>query len=93
MAECGVEVISPQQPDNAAAQPNAFRIAGRAVERMLRFGELVNLRRFLAGRWFVGGLGVVILRDGRSKENDDGKKKNKRCANSANSTEQTMFHG
>src|SRR5215468_10668867 len=35
MAEGGVEVVQPHQADHAAAEPDAFRIAGRAVNGLL----------------------------------------------------------
>ena len=46
MAEGGVEIVSPEQVDDAAAEPHAFRIAGRSAHRALGFGELIDLLRF-----------------------------------------------
>jgi len=45
MAEGGVEIVSPEQVDDAAAEPHAFRIAGRSAHRALGFGELIDLLR------------------------------------------------
>ena len=43
VAEGGVEVVAPHQADHAAAKPDAFRIAGGAVDRLGRFDEFVRL--------------------------------------------------
>ncbi len=42
VAEGGVEVVAPQQADHAAAEPDAFRVAGRPVEQARRLGDLVD---------------------------------------------------
>ena len=70
MAEGGVHIVAPQQPDHPAAEPDAFGVAGRAAHLAGRLGELVDpalgvrvglgLRRLVAGL-AVGGLGVAAL--------------------------------
>ena len=60
MAEGGVEIVAPEQADHAAAEPDAFRIAGRAGQEPRRLGDFVDL--FLA---FLGGVGGRLLRFGR----------------------------
>jgi hypothetical protein len=52
MAEGGVEVVPPQQADDAAAQPDAFRIAGRPGQGPRGFCDLIGL--FLP---FLGSIG------------------------------------
>src|SRR5580698_7315889 len=70
MAERGVEVVPPQQADHPAAEPNAFGIACRAAQRLLRLGKFVDFlgvfRLILTGRrWaLLGGLGVTTLGEG-----------------------------
>ena len=69
MAERGIEVVAPEQTDHPAAEPDAFRIAGRAADLGGGFGELIGpalriLGRIagLAGlRRLVAGLGVAGL--------------------------------
>ena len=43
MAERRVEVVSPEQPDHPAAEPDALGIAGRPGDFLLRLGEFVDL--------------------------------------------------
>src|SRR3954469_8484897 len=43
MAERGVEIDAPHQDNDAAAEPDAFRIAGRAIDGLRGFDELVAL--------------------------------------------------
>jgi hypothetical protein len=50
----GVHVVPPQQPDHPAAEPDAFRVAGRAADLPGGFGELVGLPLGFLCR--VGGL-------------------------------------
>src|SRR5665647_3315955 len=57
MAEGGVEVVPPQQADHAAAEPDAFRVAGGAGQQPGRFGDLIDL--LLA---FLGSIGGRLLR-------------------------------
>ena len=56
MAEGGVEIVAPQQADHPAAEPDAFRVAGRAGEQAGGLGDLVDA--FLA---FLGGVGGRFL--------------------------------
>ena len=55
MAERGVHVVPPQQADHTAAEPDAFRVAGRPANQTGSFGKLVcPALRILCG---VGSLG------------------------------------
>jgi len=70
VAESSVEIVAPEQTYDPAAEPDAFRIAGRSIERMLRLGELVDLlrlfARLLAARGgLVGGFGFGALCESR----------------------------
>ena len=63
MAEGGVEVVPPQQADHPAAEPDAFRIAGRAGDQAGRLGELVDLALGVLGGsagWAAGGLSAAL---------------------------------
>ena len=42
VAEGGIEIVAPQQADHPAAEPDAFRVAGRPGEQARRFGDLVD---------------------------------------------------
>ena len=42
VAEGGVEVVAPEQADHPAAEPDAFRVAGRPGEQAGGFGDLVD---------------------------------------------------
>jgi hypothetical protein len=42
MPECSVKVVTPEQPNHAAAEPDAFRIAGRAAHLGRSLGEFIN---------------------------------------------------
>ena len=57
MAERGVEIVEPHQAHDAAAEPDAFGVSGRAVERLGGLDEFVGLALIVAGR--VGRLGPV----------------------------------
>ena len=68
MAEGGVHVVPPQQPDHPAAEPNAFRVAGWPVNHAGGFGELVDPALGLLGgvgrlrrRRLVAVLGIAAL--------------------------------
>jgi len=67
MAERGVEVVEPHQTYDAAAEPDAFGVSGRAVEGLGGFDEFVGLALVVLGRIArlrriaVGGLGLLIL--------------------------------
>jgi len=64
VTEGGVEIVEPHQADDPTAEPNAFRVAGRAVDGLLGFDELVGLaliiflRRRCVG---VGGIAGLLL--------------------------------
>ena len=68
MAKGGVHIIPPEQPDHPAAQPDAFRVAGRPVDQAAGFGELIDFVLSVLGgvgrrhrRRLVGPLGVAAL--------------------------------
>src|ERR1700722_20703780 len=67
VAECGIEIVPPQQTDHPPAKPDAFGIAGRSVEDTLSFSEFVDLLRLFAAvrrgraRRLFRGLGVGRL--------------------------------
>jgi hypothetical protein len=69
MAKGRVQVVTPEQADNAPAQPDAFGVPGRAADEPLRLGKLVDFLNFLgivfALGALVGGLGVPTLSKGR----------------------------
>src|ERR1700742_730445 len=58
MTKGGIEVVEPHQPDHAAAEPDAFRIAGRSVDRLGSFGEFIRLVLIV----FLGAIGGILLR-------------------------------
>ena len=49
VAEGCIEIVAPEQVDHAAAQPDAFRVAGRPGQKAGCLGDLVDL--FLAFPW------------------------------------------
>lgn len=62
MPEGGVEIIAVKEPDRAPPEPDALRLAGRAVQQLGRFCNLIHLlgvfrlaRRLtlIAGFWFL----------------------------------------
>jgi hypothetical protein len=65
MTERGVEIVAPHQHHDAAAEPDAFRVTGRTVDRLRRLDELIRLALIVASRigWsgLAGrGLGLVL---------------------------------
>jgi len=70
VTERGIEVVEPHQAHDAAAEPDAFGIAGRAVEGLGGFDEFVGLALVVLGgigglgRVTGGGFGLLILRVG-----------------------------
>ena len=69
VAEGGVEVVPPHQADHAPAEPDAFRIAGRAVDRLRGLDEFVGLALVVLGgvgrragrlRLFLRGRGAAL---------------------------------
>jgi len=99
VAECGFEVVAPEQTDHAAAKPYAFGIAGRSGHLVFDFRVLVDLlHRFLAGRCFLvrrrRGLGVGVLRGSRGIHRANGRREEKeRGAHGAGKTKHSMQHG
>ena len=59
VAEGGIEVVPPHQADHAAAEPDAFGVAGRAVDGLLGLGEFVGFALVVLGA--VGGCGGGVL--------------------------------
>ena len=68
VAERGIEVVPPHQADHAAAEPDAFGIAGRAVDGLRGLDEFVGLALVVLGG--VGGIGgrrlAGLVRGGRA---------------------------
>ena len=88
MAKGGIEIVAPQQADDAAAEPDAFGIARRPGERMLRFGKFIDLlglfgRLLTRCRRLVGRLGVVALGESRTGWNEYGRSDQERGARPA----------
>src|SRR5258706_15248753 len=54
VAEGGVHVIPPHEADHPAAEPDAFRVAGRPVYQPSGLGELVDLALGI-----LGGIGRI----------------------------------
>jgi hypothetical protein len=50
MAERGVEIVAPHQNHHAAAEPDAFRVSGRAIDRLRRLDEFIGLALTVLGR-------------------------------------------
>ena len=81
MTECGVEIIAPHQDNHAAAEPDAFRVAGRAIDGLRRLDEFVGLALAVLGgigsigggfaRRVLGGRGAA-LGEGASDTDQDG---------------------
>ena len=55
MPERSVEIVEPHQADHAAAQPDAFRIAGGAVDDLRGLDEFIGLALVVLGG--IGGCG------------------------------------
>ena len=51
----GVEIVEPHQAHHAAAEPDAFRVSGRAVDGLRRLDEFVGLALIVLGG--IGRLG------------------------------------
>ena len=60
MAEGGVEVVDPHQANHAAAEPDAFGIAGRAADGLGGLGKFSRLALILLGGVGICG-GVLAL--------------------------------
>src|SRR5947209_13666043 len=50
MAEGGVEIVAPHQDHHAAAEPDAFRVSGRAIDGLRRLDEFIGLALIVFGR-------------------------------------------
>lgn len=76
VAEGGIEIVLKQTVDHAAADPDAFRIAGRAGHLFGHFRKIVQALRVLPG--LFGGLllrlvGLFVLGQGRRGAEVQGK--------------------
>ena len=49
VAKRGVEVVAPHQPNDPPAQPNAFRISSRSIDRLRRFDEFIGFALTILG--------------------------------------------
>jgi hypothetical protein len=49
MPEGGVEIVAPHQANDAAAEPDAFRVSGGAVDDLRRFNEFIGLALAVLG--------------------------------------------
>ena len=66
VAKGGVEVVAPHQANDAPAQPNAFRVSRRTVDRLRRFDEFIGLAlAVLGGIGRTGGRLAGLIRGGR----------------------------
>jgi hypothetical protein len=50
MTERGVEIVAPHQDHHPAAEPDAFRVSGRAIDGLRRLDEFVGLALTVFGR-------------------------------------------
>ena len=76
MAKCGVEIVIPHQADHTAAEPDAFRISGRAIDGLRRLDEFVGSALIILGGIGSGcggrlarlilGAGIAALANGTS---------------------------
>ena len=74
MAEGGVEVVAPHQANHAAAEPDAFRVAGRAIDGLRGLDEFVGLALVvlgarigrIGGGWLALVLGAEVAALGES---------------------------
>ena len=75
VAKRRVQIVAPKQADYPAAEPDAFRVAGRPVQDMLRFGEFIDFLGFFGaifggvfsalfwrGGLLIGRFGIAVLR-------------------------------
>lgn len=58
MTKGGIEIVEPHQPHHAAAEPDAFRISGRSVDRLRGLGEFIRLVLIV----FLGAICGILLR-------------------------------
>jgi len=84
MPEGRIEVVAPEQANHAAAEPDAFRVAGRPAQGAGSLGDFVDLLlaflrgiglRGIGGRFLrLGWLAVPALRKGcRSEDSQSGR--------------------
>ena len=76
MAEGGIEIVAPEQVDHAPAQPDAFRIAGRAAQGLAASANssiflLAVLCVSAARRCWSAGLASAALGEGRLAPTDE----------------------
>src|SRR6185312_10932273 len=69
VAKRRLDIVAPQQADDAAAEPDAFRIAGRSVHGLLDLGILLDLlgrrrSRCRRCRRLFGALGIAAALGG-----------------------------
>ncbi len=74
VAESRVEVVAPQQADDAPAEPDALGIARRSAQNAQRLGVLVDFLRFLGGlltgrRALVRGFASLFWASAEGSEN------------------------
>jgi hypothetical protein len=50
VAEGGIKVVTPHQADNTPPEPDAFGVAGRAIDDLCRFGKFIGLALVILGR-------------------------------------------
>jgi len=101
MAKGSIEIVAPQQADDATAEPDTFGIARGTAERMLRFGEFIDFLRLfcrfltrrrslsLVGRLRIVGLGQCRLAERANYDRSE----EQGGAQSAGEAQQTMMHG
>src|ERR1700722_4862208 len=88
VAKRGVQIVAPKQADHSPAEPDAFRITLRTIQRLLGFGKLIDLlRRLVGGRGLVGRLGIIALGE------SSGSKNRSRGTHYDRYAEHTMDHG
>jgi hypothetical protein len=92
MAERGVEIVAPHQPDHTPAEPDAFRVSGRAVDRLRSLYELVSLALAVLGgvsRGLLGGCllsaAIAALGDGCPDPDEQGQSRNGDALKNCNS--------
>src|SRR5947209_19330500 len=76
MTECGVEIVAPEKIDDAPSKPDAFGVAGGALQQPLGLGELVRfllpvLARLALGLRLIGPLLLGIRLRVRSRADHD----------------------
>ena len=93
VAERRVEVIAPHQPDHPPAEPDAFRVSGRPVDRLRGFHEFVGLALAVlggvCGRCLLGSrvlsTEITALGDGSANAHKQGQGRNGDALKNCNS--------